>query len=221
MAQDDNRQVAEAAEFRQKLEAMVVVAKDAKKKAAAARTHVLAAVALLEQEQRVVAQLDEAARVAVCLIKPPAPPSNPMLDNSLSSNLDDYEAAVIVNLHLQASGVQNIRSPVSVILDSSSAHYARWRENVLLTLRRYALADHVLFDDSFVDVPAWDRMDMLVKSWIFLALSHRNFKMSPVSVASPHVLPGWPWRIASSATGRLVPSISRPPSEILFKAITM
>jgi hypothetical protein len=92
-------------------------------------------------------------------------------DSSLSSNADDYEVAVIANLHLQASGVQNIRSLVSVILDGSSAHYARWRENVLLTLRRYALSDHVLSDDSFVDVPAWDRMDMLVKSWLFGTIS--------------------------------------------------
>jgi hypothetical protein len=41
---------------------------------------------------------------------------------------------------------------------------------VLLTLQRYALADHVLSDDSFVDVP-WDRMYMLVKSWIFGTIS--------------------------------------------------
>jgi hypothetical protein len=48
MAQDDDRQVVEAAEFRQKLEAMVVAADEAKKKAAAACTRVLTAAALLE-----------------------------------------------------------------------------------------------------------------------------------------------------------------------------
>jgi hypothetical protein len=135
MAQDDDRQVAEAIELRQKLEAMVAAAEDAKKKAAAARTCVLAAAALLEQEQRAAAQLDEAARAAVRLIEPPSPPSNTAPDNSSSSNPDDYEAAVIANLHLQASGVQNICSLVSIVLDSSSGHYARWCENVLLTLR--------------------------------------------------------------------------------------
>jgi hypothetical protein len=171
MAQDDDRQVAEAAEFRQKLEAMVVAAEDAKKKATAARTRVLAAAALLEQEQSTAAALDEAARATVRLIEPPAPPSNPAPDSSSSSNADKYEAVVITNLHLQASGVQNIHSLVSVILDGSSAHYARWHENVLLTLRRYALPDHVLSDDSFVDVPAWDMMDMLIKSWLFGTIS--------------------------------------------------
>jgi hypothetical protein len=50
--------------------------------------------------------------------------------------------------------VLNIRSLVSVVLDSSSTHYARWRDNVLLTLRRCALADHVLSDATFPDVPA-------------------------------------------------------------------
>jgi hypothetical protein len=47
MAQDD---VAEAVEFRQKLEAMVATAEDAKKKDAVARTRILAYAALLELE---------------------------------------------------------------------------------------------------------------------------------------------------------------------------
>jgi hypothetical protein len=150
---------------------MVAAVEDAKKKAATTRTRVLAAAALLKQEHCVTAQLDGAARAVVRLIVQPAPPSNPVPNNSSSSNPDDYEAAVIANLHLQAFGVQNIRSLVSVVLNSSSAHYAHWCENVLLTLRHYALANHLLSDDSFVDVPAWDRMDMLVKSWIFVTIS--------------------------------------------------
>jgi hypothetical protein len=60
---------------------------------------------------------------------------------------------------------------VSVVLDSSSTHYARWRDNVLLTLRRYALSDHVLSDGTFVDVPAWNRMNMVVKSWLYGTIS--------------------------------------------------
>jgi hypothetical protein len=94
-----------------------------------------------------------------------------VLNSSSSSNVDDYEAAVIANLHLQASGVQNIRSLVSVVLDGSSAHYPHCHENVLLTLQHYALFNHVLSDDSFVDVPSWDRMDMLVKYWLFGTIS--------------------------------------------------
>jgi hypothetical protein len=174
MAQDDDdRQVAEAIEFRQNLEAMVAAAEEAKKKAAAARTSVLAAAALLEQEQRAATVLDEAAQAAVQLIKASAPPSTPAPDGSGSSSStdDDYEAAIIANLHVQASSVQNIRSLVTVVLDASSAHYARWRDNVLLTLWRYALSDHVLSDDTFIRVHAWDRMDMAVKSWLYGTIS--------------------------------------------------
>jgi hypothetical protein len=172
MAQDDDdRQVAEAVEFRQNLEAMVAAAEEAKKKAAAARTSVLAAAALLEQEQRAATVLDEAAQAAVQLIEASAPPSTPAPDGSSSSTDDDYEAAIIANLHVQASSVQNIRSLVTVVLDASSAHYARWRDNVLLTLWRYALSDHVLSDDTFIRVHAWDRMDMAVKSWLYGTIS--------------------------------------------------
>jgi hypothetical protein len=172
MAQDDDdRQVAEAVEFRQNLEAMVAAAEEAKKKAAAARTSVLAAAALLEQEQRAATVLDEAAQAAVQLIEASAPPSTPTPDGSSSSTDDDYEAAIIANLHVQASSVQNIRSLVTVVLDASSAHYVRWRDNVLLTLWRYALSDHVLSDDTFVRVHAWDRMDMAVKSWLYGTIS--------------------------------------------------
>jgi hypothetical protein len=144
MGEDNNRQVADAAEFQQKLEAMVAAAEDAKKKAAAACTWVLTAVALLEQEQRGAATLDEAAQAAVRLIKAPIPPSTLAPGSSSSLNADDYKAAVITNLHVQASSIQNIHSLVSVVLDSSSTHYDHWRDNVLLTLWRYALSDHVL-----------------------------------------------------------------------------
>jgi hypothetical protein len=89
---------------------------------------------------------------------------------------DDYEAAVIANIHIQATGVQNIHSLISVMLDPSSTHYARWRNNVLLTLRRYSLSlslsDHVLMDTTYVKgISAWDRMYSVIKSWIWCTIS--------------------------------------------------
>jgi hypothetical protein len=42
-------------------------------------------------------------------------------------------------LHVQAYGVQNIRSLISTILDPSSTGYALWRDQVLFTLKRYEL----------------------------------------------------------------------------------
>jgi hypothetical protein len=84
---------------------------------------------------------------------------------------DNYEATVIANIHVQVAGVQNIHSLVTVTLDVSSAHYAWWRDNVLLTLGRYSLFDHVLLDTTSVGVSAWDRMDIVINSWIWGTIS--------------------------------------------------
>jgi hypothetical protein len=55
---------------------------------------------------------------------------------------------------------------MSVVLDSTSSHYPRWRGQVLLTLRRYALDDHVLEDAATPSSPAWSLMDSVVLSWL-------------------------------------------------------
>jgi hypothetical protein len=39
-------------------------------------------------------------------------------------------------------------------------HYAWWRNNVLLTLRRYSLSDHVLLDTTYVGILAPDLQDV-------------------------------------------------------------
>ena len=54
---------------------------------------------------------------------------------------------MVAQLNLQAAGVQNIRALVTVLLDPTSS-YGRWRDQVLLALRRYALDGHVLLDTS-------------------------------------------------------------------------
>jgi hypothetical protein len=75
---------------------------------------------------------------------------------------------MVAQLHLQAAGVQNIRALVSILLDPASSSYGRWRDQVLLTLRRYALDDHVLIDSPIEarDV-AWLCLDSVAMSWIF------------------------------------------------------
>jgi hypothetical protein len=123
---DDTRAPAEAAEFKRKLEAMVTAADTVKKKADAARARVLAAAALLEEEQRTAAALADEACAVVFLIEPPPPTSKTETGSpSLTPGTANYEAAVIANLHVQAFDVPNICSLVSVMLDSSSRHYAR------------------------------------------------------------------------------------------------
>jgi hypothetical protein len=72
---------------------------------------------------------------------------------------------------VQASRVQNILSHVSTILDPSSIGYARWRNQVLLTLERYDLSDHVLSDAPTVNDPSWVCMESVVISWIFSTIT--------------------------------------------------
>ena len=71
---------------------------------------------------------------------------------------------MVVQLHLQAAGVQNIRALVTVLFDPASS-YGRWRDQVLLALRRYALDDHVLIDSPVEarDV-VWLRLNSVVMS---------------------------------------------------------
>lgn len=82
-----------------------------------------------------------------------------------------YEAFAVANLHAQASAVQNIRSLVPIVLEPLSTNYSKWRRHHLLVLGRYALTDHVTSDMTHPDVPAWHRMDCVVLSWIFNAVS--------------------------------------------------
>jgi hypothetical protein len=72
---------------------------------------------------------------------------------------------LVTQLHYQARGVQNICLLIPIVLEPESPSYARWRDLVLLTLRRYALDDHVLIDASVaVQTPSWLRLDSIVFS---------------------------------------------------------
>lgn len=145
--------------------------------AAAAQDRVRAAQDVLAKERRAAANLERAAAAARDAAFPPGDggigDDGIHNDASTADDLDvhDYEAATIANLHAQAAGVQNIRALVPVILDPLSSHYNRWRDLVLLTLERYALADHVLSDATFPAVPSWRRMDAVVLSWVLGTLS--------------------------------------------------
>ena len=78
----------------------------------------------------------------------------------------------VAQLHYQAGGVQNIRLLVPVVLEPESPSYARSRDLVFLTLRRYALDDHILLDASVaVQTPASLRLDSIVLSWILGTIS--------------------------------------------------
>jgi hypothetical protein len=84
----------------------------------------------------------------------------------------DSADPLVAQLHLQAGSVQNIRLMVPVVLEPESPSYARWRYLLLLTLRRYALDDHVLCDPtSMAPTAAWVRLDSIVLTWIVGTIS--------------------------------------------------
>jgi hypothetical protein len=59
---------------------------------------------------------------------------------------------------------------VTIVLESSSPDYKRWRNLMLLTLRRYALDDHILSDIADPSI-YWARLDNIMVTWILSTLS--------------------------------------------------
>jgi hypothetical protein len=139
MATDDDRQVAEASEFQKKHDAKVATAV-VKKRYDTARTRVLATTMLLEEEERAATVLTEEGRTATALIEPPSPTPPPAPTGCTAPSDDDYEVAVITNIHVHGAGVQNICSLISLTLDLTSMHYTWWHDNVMHTLRHYSLS---------------------------------------------------------------------------------
>jgi len=90
---------------------------------------------------------------------------------SIQAAIALQEATAVLHLHAQAVAVQNIRHLVRVVLDVTSGSFARWREQFLLALGKYSLQGHVLQDDRPLNSPDWERMDCVVRSWLYGTLS--------------------------------------------------
>jgi hypothetical protein len=95
----------------------------------------------------------------------------------------------VAQLHYQAGGVQNIGQLIRVVLDPESTSYARWRDQVILTLCRYALDDHVLADPlPGVQTASWLRLDSIVLSWI---LNTVNSELQDMLRNTPSARQAW------------------------------
>ena len=114
------------------------------------------------------------------ILLPGPRPAVPFVEHAASSSHQDPPSGsrprhdptdpMVAQLYLQAAGVQNIRALVTVLLDPTSS-YGRWRDQVLLALRRYALDDQVLNTPIEAQDVAWLRLDSVAMSWIFGTIS--------------------------------------------------
>jgi hypothetical protein len=136
---------------------------------AAARQRAHDAARALEQEQAVVDTIErQYAETYRHLAGKGVSDGSPM---SARHNTDTFEPAPVpastlrASLHAQAAALTSIRATVTDILAPDSTQYPRWRNQVLQTLRSYALADHVLPTDA-APTEDWLLMDEVVLSWI-------------------------------------------------------
>jgi hypothetical protein len=128
-------------------------------------------------------------------------------------------STLCASLHAQAAALTSIRATVTDVLAPNSTQYPRWHDQVLQTLRRYALADHVL---SAVPDPSedWLLMGEMVLSWIHGTLTTELQDIVRVPDDTAHRI----WvhlRLSSSDTARLGSCTSRPPSASLLRAISL
>jgi hypothetical protein len=92
-----------------------------------------------------------------------SPPTAPLQPGA--GPLGGMDDPMVAYLHLQAVGIPHIKNLVTVVLDSNSTSYARWRDQLLLILRHYALDGHVLSDTpARARDPTWGRHDSIVMS---------------------------------------------------------
>jgi hypothetical protein len=131
---------------------------------------------------------------------------------------DALDTLIIVSLHAQAVGLPSIRALVSVILPPDSAQYTRWHDQVLLTLHRYALDDHVL-TDAMVSTHAWSRMDSVALTWILGTLKV-EMQDNVRERGGPLARPGLLSRPSSSTTTRSRFSTWTPLSANLSRQIS-
>ncbi|XP_074292045.1 uncharacterized protein LOC141618881 [Silene latifolia] len=72
-----------------------------------------------------------------------------------------------------AYSVSNIKNFVPIILEAENVHYASWAELFLNTARAFDVLDHVAPPKDVVIQKdgQWDRLDAIVKQWIYSTIS--------------------------------------------------
>ncbi|XP_074298318.1 uncharacterized protein LOC141629173 [Silene latifolia] len=72
-----------------------------------------------------------------------------------------------------AYSVSNIKNFVPIILENENVHYASWAELFLNTARAFDVLDHIAPPANAVlnKDAQWDRLDAIVKQWIYSTIS--------------------------------------------------
>jgi hypothetical protein len=125
----------------------------AEKKAVEACARIRVIALLLEEEQASTTALEAEAEAEAAVATLQLAPTTV---SSSSAPLPPPSGgdAVVAMIHVLACRLQNIHFLVSTILNPSSTCYAYWHDQVLLTLKCYELADHILFDTPPINDPA-------------------------------------------------------------------
>jgi hypothetical protein len=127
-----------------------------------------------------------------------------------ASGLDAADS--IATLHAQAAGVHNIRSLASVVLDPTSSQYPRWHAQVVLTLRWFALADHVLDDPT----PNFALYSAAPPTTTFTCLAvHTILTLPPPLPISYLLVPPATSSLATPLTTRGIAVLTSPPTASL------
>jgi hypothetical protein len=160
---------------------------------AAARQRADDAPRALEQEQAVVDAIErQYAETYRCLAGKGVSDGSPTSARHCANTFESAPAlasTLHASLHAQATALTSIRATVTDVLTPDSTQYPRWHDQVLQTLRRYALADHVLSLDSD-STEDWLLMDEVVLSWIHGTLTAELQDIVRVSDDTAHQIWG-------------------------------
>ena len=105
-----------------------------------------------------------------------------------AAQADAADAAPRVSLWALAVTVPSIKALVPVTLDLSSDNYSPWRGLFEVVLQKYTLDDHIRAPSTSDLGAQWLRLDALVRSWLYGAISSELLAMVMDPSASAYIL---------------------------------
>ena len=82
--------------------------------------------------------------------------------------------------------ISSVKLIVPITLDLQAGNYAQWRGLFEVALEKYALNDHIREASPSNPDAQWLRLDALVYSWLYAAISSDLLAMVMDSIATAH-----------------------------------